>query len=85
MDKASDMSFILELVAYNADVLDVQAARYYFDDLADCNEVGTRKCGPCMKESETVTHACSISLSLALFLFLFVQFCFLVSVCLSYI
>ena len=38
VDRNSEMSFIVELVAYSAEVSNVNAPGYYFSDLAECNE-----------------------------------------------
>lgn len=38
VDRNTDMSFIVELLTYEAEVSDAQAANYYFSDLASCNE-----------------------------------------------
>ena len=40
-DRFSEMSFIVELVDHNKEVSNVAAARYYFTDLAECNEAKT--------------------------------------------
>ena len=39
VDRESDMSLIIELLAYEDTVSDDQAATHYFNDLAQCNEV----------------------------------------------
>ena len=41
VDRASEMSFIIELLAYESDVPDHKAAVYFFDDLAKFNEAST--------------------------------------------
>lgn len=38
MDKATDISFIVELLGGDSSVPDAEAAAYYFQDLAECNE-----------------------------------------------
>jgi hypothetical protein len=38
MDKDSEMSFIIELLAFEDTVSHADAAQYFFDDLASCNE-----------------------------------------------
>jgi hypothetical protein len=39
VDRESDMSLIVELLAYEETVSDDLAAAHYFNDLAQCNEV----------------------------------------------
>jgi hypothetical protein len=38
VDRESEISFIVELVNYNGDVTDNNAPKFYFTDLAECNE-----------------------------------------------
>jgi len=38
VDRDSEMSFIVEIVAYSGDVSNASAPGYYFTDLAECNE-----------------------------------------------
>ena len=39
VDRDSDMSLIIELLAYDETVSNEQAAAHYYNDLAQCNEV----------------------------------------------
>lgn len=39
VDRDSEMSLIVELLSYDEDVSDDQAAAHYYNDLAQCNEV----------------------------------------------
>jgi hypothetical protein len=41
MDKDSDISFIIELLGGDSSVPDAEAAAYYFNDLAECNEAAS--------------------------------------------
>ena len=47
VDKESDISLIIELLAYDSLVTDDQAAQHYFNDLAQCNEAGSSGCIEC--------------------------------------